>query len=75
MLYEPDYGEVKALLKRWGNEEELGLNFIDLTYAPCSEKELGLGPLGFDNLDSRFYPIQEAQSLWFEFYWKKLNCV
>ena len=57
MQHEPDYGEVKVALKKWGDEGAEFLSFHDLEKRPCSVEELGLGPLGFDDPNSLFYPI------------------
>ena len=55
MLDEPDYGEVKAFIKYW--DAETSTTYRELYSRPCNEQELGLGPLGFDDPHSRFYPM------------------
>ena len=42
---------------------------------PCTAEELGLGPLGFEDPSSLFWPISDASRYWLELDWKKLYCV
>ena len=57
MLHEPEYGELEVSMRTWNaNSGNQSIIFNSLQMRPCNEKELGLGPLGYDDPDSRFYP-------------------
>ena len=59
MLNEPDYAEIKVFNKRWGDTEDQGSHFNEIPMRQCKQKELGLGPEGFDDPESKFFPIAE----------------
>ena len=73
MLDEPEYGEIKAMIKTWSSNS--GIKWKELEIRPCEKNELGLGPDGFDDPKSKFFPIFRDSKVWYEMYWKKLNCV
>ena len=56
MRYEPEYAELKLVLKEWGHGVE-GVTFTKIDVRPCNDEELGLGLDGFADPRSRFYPI------------------
>ena len=58
MTYEPQYGEVKVYMKSWGFDVA-GTVWRELEMRPCNPEELGLGPQGFSDPSSKFYPINE----------------
>ena len=72
MINEPDYATVKAFHKTWTTNS---FDMEKIQTRPCTQKELGLGPEGFDDPFSRFYPIFDDYRDWFEFYWQKLSCI
>ena len=75
MEYDPDYGEIKIKIKRWGGANITGTEYEELEMRPCNKDELGLGPEGFDDSKSKFYPVEKISDEFFEFYYKKLYCV
>ena len=59
--------------KSWSGEA--GMAYEEVPYRPCTDVELGLGPNGFDDPQSRFYQMSENEKVWFEMYKRKLNCI
>ena len=70
MLHEPDYGEIKVFMKSWSSSDSF-TEFSELEFRPCTDEELGLGPNGFDDPNSRFYKMSENEYVWFTTYKKK----
>ena len=52
LLFEPDYGEVKVFLKHW--DVDGSTQFDEAVLRTCSEEELGVGPLGFEDPQAKF---------------------
>ena len=73
MEHVPEYGEIKAKIKTWSSDS--GIAWKELELRPCTKVELGLGPNGFDDQDSKFFPMFEDSKIWYDIYWKKLYCV
>ena len=48
---------------------------MPLTMRSCTQTELGLGPDGFDDPQSKFYTAHSNSIMWLQKYQKKLNCV
>ena len=63
MVKEPEYGELQVIRKSWSGED--GMAYEEVPYRPCTDVELGLGPNGFDDPQSRFYQMSENEKVWY----------
>ena len=66
MEHEPEYGEMKATIKTWNRNS--GASFKELELRPCTQVELGLGPNGFDDPESKFFPMFRDSVVYYRMY-------
>ena len=73
MINEPQYGEIKAVLRSWNSEDEdISVKFQNVETRPCTESELGIGKEGYDSPKSKFFEADPISETWMKLYWKRL---
>ena len=74
ILYEPQYATIELQYAKWGESAVVGTKSQHLSMGPCTPEELGLGPQGYSDPRSKFYPMSDNTAGWLSKYAPKLQC-